>query len=343
MKHVERMLTMISAVAVVFLCGDVASAQVEGRRKLPVVSDAKPVERTTRGNTTDMVAYFEDVKVSLARSAFTITFFAAPNLVPTVEIATVAPRQKNASWVFPEGEFRQGNAFASQGTGPLSRKVGTVANTLYRFESNMFQIDALEPGTKYHYIISIPGPSGAGQHQTTGNFSTPNRMVTVVFETVKIINDGDPDPPRPLPPDCGEIALWFWANYGQPTARFMSIPKLGRGDIGGCSDHLYDIKREISLWNAPNNLTLSVSGRDDDRGDHAGADVLGAFEPAPIDWPRDTGDEEQNGGKGEFNLTQIKDGEVRRFTLVSRPADGGSSGDLVFEVYGYIKVTYPQQ
>ena len=341
-KHIDPMRTTLYLIAFVLLWSAATGAQVEVRRKLPVVSEAKPVERTTRGNTTDMVAYLEDVKVSFKRSAFTITFYAVPSLVPTVEIGAVAPRQKNDRWVFPDGESRQGNAFASQRTGPLSRKVGTVANTFYTFESTMFNIGALEPGTKYYYIISIPGANGAGQHQTTGSFTTPNRNVTVVFEAVKIINDGDPDPPRPLPPDCGEIALWFWANYGQPRAKFMSIPKLGRGDIGTCSDHLYDIKREFSLWNAPNILTLSVSGRDDDRGDYAGADVLGSFEPPPVDRPRDTGDEELNGASGEFNLAQIGDGEIRRFTLVSKPADGGSSGDLMFEVYGYIKRTYTQ-
>ena len=337
--------TSMWAIVFVFLLQVAATAQVQRRRDLPVAAESKAVERTSVGNTSDMIAYFEDVKVSLKGStAFTITFFSKPGLVPTVEIGTSAPRQKDGRWVFQEGSFAgEGNAFASQKTGPLSRKLGTVANTFYTFESSMFNIAELEPGTTYHYIVSIPGNGSAGQLQTTGSFTNIDRKVTVVFEAVKIIADGDPDPPRPLPPDCGEISLWIWVNYQQASAKFMSAPKLGRGDIGACSDHLYDIKREFSLWNAPNLLRLSVSGRDDDRGDYTGSDVLGAFEPAPVEKPRDTGDEELNGASGEFNLTKIVAGEIKRFKLVSIAAHGGGRGDLMFEVYGYIKISYPQQ
>ena len=343
-KNITLPSTPVWAIVFVLLLHVAASAQVERRRRdLPVAAESKAVERTSVGNTTEMIAYFEDARVSLKPTTFTLTFYSQPGLVPTVEIGTASPRQKDGRWVFRDGEASgQGNAFASQKTGPLSKKVGTVANTLYTFESSMFNISELQPGTTYHYIISSPGDA-AGQRQTTGSFTTANRNVTVVFEAVKIIEDGDPDPPPPLPPDCGEVSLWFWANYQQPTAKFISIRKLGRGDIGGCSDHLYDIKREISLWNAPNILTLSVSGRDDDRGDYAGADVLGAVEPAPVERPRDTGDEELNGRSSEFNLTKIRDGEIKRFTLISRPANGGAYGDFMFEVYGYIKVSYPQQ
>lgn len=336
--------TSIRAIVFVCLLQAAAYSQVERRRNLPVTAEPKVVERTNVGNTAEMISYLEDVRVLLKGSAFTLTFYTMPGLVPAVEVGTSSPRQKDSRWIFQDGASAgQGNAFASQKTGPLSRKLGTGANTFYTFESTMFNIAQLEPGTTYYYIVSIPGEGSSGQRQTTGSFTTPNRNVTVVFEAVKIINDGDPDAPRPLPPDCGEISLWFWANYQQPSAKFMSIPKLGRGDIGACSDHLYDIKREFSLWNAPNILTLSVNGRDDDRGDHAGADVLGAFEPTPVENPRDTGDEELNGTSGQFSLTKIVAGEIKRFTLVSKPADGGARGDLMFEVYGYIKISYPDQ
>lgn len=343
--HRNAITRSLSAILFVCLWHVAVNAQVERRRQnAPIEAESKAVERNVVGNTTDMIAYVEDVRVALAGTAFTITFFSNPGLVPTIKIGTSSPRQQDGRWIFPEGQSAgEGNAFASSRTGPLSRKLGTVANTFYTFESRMFNIPELEPGTAYHYIVSIPAEGSSGQHQTTGSFKTADRKVTIVFEAVKIISDGDPDPPRPLPPDCGEISLWFWANYQQPTAKFISIPKLGRGDIGGCSDHLYDIKREISLWNAPNLLRLAVSGSDDDRSDYAGADVLGAFEPAPVDRPRDTGDEEVNGAIGEFNLSKIGAGEIKRFTLVSIAAPGGGRGDLMFEVYGYIKVSYPQQ
>lgn len=337
--------TSVWAIVFIFVLQVTANAQVTRRKDLPVTAESKAVERTSPGNTSEMIAYFEDLKVSLNGSTtFTITFFSKPGLVPTVQIGTSSPRQQGGRWVFQEGETAvEGNAFASSKTGPLSRKVGTVANTLYTFESSMFQMAELEPGTTYYYIVSIPGDDSATKLQTTGSFTNINRNVTVVIDAVKIISDGDPDPPRPLPPDCGEISLWFWANYQQRGAKFISIPKVGRGDIGGCSDHLYDIKREFSLWNAPNILTLSASARDDDRGDYKGADVLGPFEPAPVEKPRDTGGEELNGASGTFNLTKIAAGEIKRFTLVSTAAHGGGRGDLMFEVYGYIKISYPQR
>lgn len=345
MKRSNPFKTSVWATLFVFLLAVAANAQVMRRKDAPVAAESKAVERTSPGNTSDMIAYFEDVKVSLKDSTtFTITFFSKPGLVPTVQIGTSSPRQQGGRWVFQDGETAgEGNAFASSKTGSLSRKVGTVANTLYTFESSMFHMADLDPGTTYYYIVSIPGNDSATKLQTTGSFTNIDRNVIVVIDAVKIISDGDPDPPRPLPPDCGEISVWLWANYQQPNAKFISVPKLGRGDIGACSDHLYDIKREFSLWNAPNILRLSVSASDDDRGDYKGADVLGRFEPAPVEKPRDTGDEELNGASGEFNLTKIAAGEIKRFTLVSTAAHGGGRGDLMFEVYGYIKISYPQR
>jgi hypothetical protein len=198
------------AIVFVLLVQVAANAQVERRRRdLPITAETKAIERSSVGNTTDMIAYLEDIKVSFRASAFTITFYSTPGLVPAVEIGTSSPHQRDGHWVFQDGRSAgEGNAFAAQRTGPFSRKVGRVANTFYTFDSNMFNIAPLEPGTTYYYILGIPDGS-AGQLQTTGSFTTQNRNVTVVFDAVKIISDGDPDPPRPLPPDCGEISLWF--------------------------------------------------------------------------------------------------------------------------------------
>lgn len=344
-KHLKDLRTTLWVVSLVLLSCAGAGAQVDLRRKLPPLSEPKrverQVERTTPGNTTDMVAFIDDVKTSINRGVFTITFYASPGLVPTVDIGTVAARQQYERWAFPDGESAgQGNAFASQKTGPLSRKVGTSANTFYTFESSMFNIRALEPATTYYYIISIPGGDGAGHHQTTGNFTTPSRKLTVVFESVKIVSDGDPD--SPFAADCGEIDLWFWANYGQPSAEFLMIRNLSRGaPVKACSDHVYDINRRFVIENAPNALMLSVSGRDRDT-EEIGSDLFEAGSPAPFGGPRDTGDEEQNVAIGEFNLTRFDDGATKRFTLISKGAAGGSEGDLMFEVNGYIKISTPQ-
>ncbi len=263
MKHLKHTRPALCAAGLLLLSCAFAGAQMVRPRKPsePITKPpAEPAIRTTSGEGDKYVAYIQDVNTSLNGDAFTITFYASPGLVPTVEIGKVPARQKGDRWVFPEGEYAgQGNAFASQKTGPLSRKVGTSANTFYTFESSMFNISALQPGTTYYYIISIPVDNGAAQRQTTGSFTTPSRIVTVVFESVKIINDGDPDPP--LVKDCGEIDLWFWANYGQPAATFLMIRNLSRGaPVKACTDHVYDINRRFVIENAPN-TSVALSQR----------------------------------------------------------------------------------
>src|SRR5687767_2120888 len=138
----NRFNTSVWAIVFILVLQFAANAQVTRRKDLPVTAESKAVERTSVGNTSDMIAYFEDLKVSLNGSTtFTITFFSKPGLVPTVQIGTSSPRQQGGRWVFQEGETAgEGNAFASSKPGPLSRKVGTVANTLYTFESSMFQM-----------------------------------------------------------------------------------------------------------------------------------------------------------------------------------------------------------
>jgi len=167
--------------------------------------------------------------------------------------------------------------------------------------------------------------------------------VTVVIDAVKIISDGDPDPPRPLPPDCGEISLWLWANYQQPSAKFISVPN--------SAAEISERAAIISMTSSANSHSGMLPIFSGYLSAHATMievitkepTCLVHFEPAPVEKPRDTGDEELNGASGEFNLTKIVAGEIKRFTLVSTTAHGGGRGDLMFEVYGYIKISYPQR
>jgi len=202
--------------------------------------------------------------------------------------------------------------------------------------------ELLESDTTYHYVITAKAPDGTFWRYE-GKFTTFTHLVKVVFERVKIVNDGDPDPPPPLPPDCGEIDLWFWANYGQPSAQFLMIKNLTRGaPVKACTDHVYDINRRLVIENAPNVLSLAVSGHDNDKDDYAGSDLFEPSEPAPVARPHDSGDGEQNVATGEFDLRLFGAGATMPFTLVSKPASGGSQGDLMFEVYGHITITYPE-
>jgi hypothetical protein len=194
----------------------------------------------------------------------------------------------------------------------------------------------LEANVLYHYVITAKAPDGSFRRYI-GEFTNLPRTVTVIWERVKIINDGDPD--TPFIADCGEIDLWFWANYGQPEAQFAILNKLGDSfPDKGCSDHEYKINRQFTIANAPNVLSLSVSGRDRDTDEPAGSDLFGAAQPAPFRGPHDTGDEEQNVASYEFDLRQAEINTTIPFKLVSIKADGGDSGDLMFEVYGRIVI-----
>ena len=193
----------------------------------------------------------------------------------------------------------------------------------------------LEADALYYYVITAKAPDG-GFRRYVGKFTNVSRTVRIVWERVKIINDGDPDAPGPLPPDCGEIDLWFWANYGQPGAGFAMINKLSGGKA--CSSHVYDLGREILIRNAPSTLTLSVSGRDNDQDDYSGSDLFGSSQPAPLSGPRDTGDDEQNVAKMEFNLNLFEIDSTVPFELISmRPGKG--QGDFMFLVHGRIIIT----
>ena len=191
-----------------------------------------------------------------------------------------------------------------------------------------------EANATYHYVITAKAPDGSFRRYI-GEFVNLARTVRIVWERVKIINDGDPDPP--FGSDCGEIDFWFWANYGEPTARFTNLDNLNGGKA--CSDHEYPINREFTIPNAPNRLALSVSGRDRDTDVPIGSDLFGAAQPPPFSGPRDTGREEQNVAAYELDLRQTELNTRIPFKMTSMKADGGDYGDLMFEVYGVIIVS----
>ena len=290
------------------------------------------------GNVTDMVANITGDKASPRGSAVEITFWSLPRITPTVEIGKIKPVLANGGWIFPAGQsVGQGSAVV----GFSGKKIATSANTFYKFDSTQVNLPPLDPAMTYYYIISVPREDGAGFYQTIGSFGTPSQTVKVVFTSVKIVNDSDPDiDPFPLPriPVAGEIDLWFWINHGDATAKGYAINNLNNGSA--LSDHFYDINKEFVIENAPRILTLSVSGSDSD-----GHRIRnGNFVPAPLTKPQDTGVSEENVANSEWDLTrfQTAPGETYRhvFKLVSLP-NGGDKGDLSFEIHGYWEITRP--
>ena len=92
----------------------------------------------------------------------------------------------------------------------------------------------LEANTTYHYVITAKGPDGSFW-RFGGRFSMGGRDVRVVWEKIKIINDSDDV-------GCGEVDLWFWANYGQSGGKYLGIGRFNndtaRDDRRGCFRHL---------------------------------------------------------------------------------------------------------
>ncbi|HEX6284449.1 MAG TPA: hypothetical protein VFZ71_06215 [Pyrinomonadaceae bacterium] len=191
----------------------------------------------------------------------------------------------------------------------------------------------LEANTTYHYMITAKGPDGS-YWRHGGKFSMGGRDVRIVWEKIKIINDSDDA-------SCGEIDLWFWANYGQDGGKYLGIGRFN--DDTACTDSVYQINREMTLEDAPHILSLSVSGRDDDDNTGIFDGRLGAKVQPPLEKARDGGTGESNVAAKDFDLTGFEVGASIPFKLISLPAFAEhEEGDLMFEVWGRIEILAPR-
>ena len=191
----------------------------------------------------------------------------------------------------------------------------------------------LEANTTYHFVITAKASDGSFWRHGA-RFSMGGRDVRIVWEKIKIINDSDDV-------GCGEIDLWFWANYGQDGGKYLGIGQFNNNTA--CTDSVYQINREQTLEDATNILSLSVSGRDDDDNTGIWDARLGATARPPLDQARDGGIGEMNVAAKDFDLTGFEVGASIPFKLISLPAFGKrQEGDLMFEVWGRIEILAPR-
>ena len=191
----------------------------------------------------------------------------------------------------------------------------------------------LEANVTYHYVITAKAPDGSFWRHG-GRFSMGSRDVKIVWEKIKIINDSDDV-------GCGEIDLWFWANYGQEGGKYLGLGRFNNNTA--CTDSVYQINKEQTLEDAPNVLSLSVSGRDDDDNTGIWDARLGATVRPPLTNARDGGIGEMNVAAKDFDLTGFEVGASIPFKLISLPAFGArQEGDLMFEVWGRIEILAPR-
>ena len=264
------------------------------------------------------VAPIRNVRVDPGPRHIFIKFQGPPNQEPYVAIGRGAAIKKNGEWTF--GDNLVGGGFVGLGTVTTAEK----AKGEYTFASahgTTFTDDGLDPGKTYYYIINVRDQSGR-TYQDTGRFVMRQLATTVkvVWERVLVLDDSDDL-------STGEIDFWFWANYGQPNAKFSQYYN-GDADSG----HGYDLNRSVLIENAPNALSLSASGRDDD----SNALNHGFHEDGfpPVSGPGSSSAADENVAKDTFDLTQYGDNETVNFILNTTPR-----GNLQFTIFGHFEIT----
>lgn len=261
--------------------------------------------------------FIKNVRVTPGTSDVKISFSSDQKAAPAiVEIGNVAPtRDRNKDWVWPI-------------LSDVSSRFVTGQNG--RFDLNL-SVDGnrLEPNKTYFYLIKVFNDDKNAARkldQFRGQFTTQNQIVRVVWESVHISNDSDPN-------GAGEIYFEFWMNYGDASVQSFGN---GRNDLPDGRDH--PIGKTIIIKRAPDLLTLAVNGDDEDMdtgaegsfGEHSGSPNPGPGMKDYIEW---------NVAKAEFDLSRYPGTNVKvPFELRSMP-NGGDLGDLQFEAKGYFVIT----
>ena len=256
--------------------------------------------------------FISELRVVPGTRSVVISFSSTQKTPPLIEIGKVAPqRNSKGNWEFAPIAA----AFARFAPLQDGRRV---------LDLNVQQ-EELSLNTTYFYIINVfnddKSDASLPRAQKTGQFITQNQSVKVVWESVHITNDSDPN-------GAGEIDLAAFANYGDPSQQSFND---GRRDLP--DGRTQNLNWTLNISNAPDTLSLALCGNDSDR-------IFGAFGGGVYcDSPGDDGDSEWNVAKGKFDLTQYPGASVTvPFDLRSMP-NGGDAGDLEFEAKGYIVIT----
>jgi hypothetical protein len=315
-----------------------------------------PIDKRTYKNEDLMLPTFSNVLVLLEPERDAVTFSlqttkATSILIeisqksPVPNLSTKIAAGQKLEPAFPEGTQFAGFTFPGQGG----------VSTYHRATVRRAGGEVFEAGATYHYVITAKLPDSSFRRYIN-KFTVGTHRVKVVWDSVEIINDSDPD----LGPikDCGEINLGFFIN-GQKS---LDIPELSNKTA--CTGSTYSINRENVIENAPNALNLFVMALDDDGGNptmdflvsinneasffwplnypiYWAVRKLGApVDPRYVPLPADLGDSEVNVAGTEFDLAQFAPGAKVPFKLISSPANGGHAGDLMFTIYGHLEVSF---
>ena len=271
-----------------------------------------------------LLPFISDLRVVPSASNAIISFKSSQRRLPLVEIGKEPPKPDRFGIIaFPLG------------TSLFSRFV-QLQDGRYTLNFNATN-EQLEAGTVYYYIINVfndnENDPSRKREQETGVISTFTQSVKVVWEKIFIVNDSDDG-------GAGEISLWFWINYGQPGSKYMTINRLGNNSAS--TGQTFEINIEHIIDNAPNELSLSVSGSEDDLSIFGGMFGSGDLPSPPLTGPSRSTNFEHNVASEIFDLARFPSevGETRsqQFKLVSMP-NGGNLGNLSFEIHGRFEIT----
>ena len=193
------------------------------------------------------------------------------------------------------------------------------------------QLNKLEPGKVYWYVISAHDKKSGLRFKRWGFFKTLNRRVTVNFRKLWITDDSDDNSP-------GDLRFGFYIN-SKPAA--SQYPSAG-GYASLSTDEQKTINRTATITTGGSALTLKVTGFDNDSTVFGGLDTTGYNWPA-IDPHLGTGE----GENGEwtsvsqtFNVDNSEPVDKVGPTFFKLVAKGAHDSDLEFEVHGEYTLSY---
>ena len=267
-----------------------------------------------------------NVQVRTGLEGVSILFDAAPNLAPTVTVATAAPAGSPGSYSF--------------GGQPLRLTVQGTPVDGGHWHYTAASTTPLARGTQYWFIADAPEGANSRHNQATGQFRTLRQRIKLGISHIDVVSDGDPESP-------GDF--WF---------RVVSCPKnvLDADIIGSYkttvewSEGRQKVDFEVETGpdgSVPDRIQIFIVGNDDDGWLLSG---YGSSSPYHVWWhcfdntppgsldPRATSKAEWNAAILDLDLSKMAGVTVTEsFVKRSQPLRDGSK--VAFEVRGYYTVT----
>ena len=241
-----------------------------------------------------------------------IRFVTRPGAAPTVRLSKRAPSDE------------PGTGFRTFTGTPIQLYVHETSEGISGAYTASPQVK-LERGTRYHYIIDVPGDGNRiPRQQSVGEVQTWRQTATVTFTEIQVVSDGDSD-------GAGELMFNFHAEDGIRT-----MGQEAGGALGWNDGSRNPISVSISGL-AADQLRICVSGFDEDR-------PVGSAPPPddpctkPITSASSNYSYEWNTAKTQVDLTQHP-GASASIPLYFRSGSLSGGSKVMFDVRGYVTVT----